>query len=98
MKLMTAAEVALSFKDVLDQIERGETIVITCDGSRVATISPTPAANGRALIDAFRGWTPVDDPDLEADMAVARSLVNSGFDRDPWGDDALSSPDATPAD
>lgn len=86
MKIMTEKEVARSLKDVLDEAERGETVVITRDGKRVATMEPVPEGNWGAVIDAFRDWAPSGDDELEADIASVRVIMNAGADRDPWAE------------
>jgi prevent-host-death family protein len=44
MKVMTATEASRSFAVVLDEAERGETIVVTRGGKRIAVIGPAPTA------------------------------------------------------
>ena len=81
---MTASEASRNFSTVLDRAERGETIVVTRAGRRVALIVPAPRANGRALLDVFHRWrgnAGIDDR-FAADVAAAREP--SGEDSDPW--------------
>jgi prevent-host-death family protein len=82
MKVMTASEVSRAFSAVLDEAERGETIVITRSGRRVATISAASPATWGALRTALADWLPVSDPDLEGDVRSAREAVT--LDEDPW--------------
>lgn len=85
MRTMTASEVSRRFSAVLDKAEHGDTIVITRAGHRVAILSPAPAANGAALLDAVRGWGAPDDPDFAVDLAAVRAAVT--LDEDPWASD-----------
>jgi len=82
MKVMTASEVSRAFSAVLDEAERGETIVVTRAGRRVATITATGAATWGALRSVLADWAPAPDPTLENDMWAARSAVT--LDEDPW--------------
>ena len=70
---MTATEVSRSFASVLDRAERGETIVITRGGRRLAVLAPAPAGNGSALTE-FLAAHPVDD-DYAEDVLSARQLT-----------------------
>lgn len=73
MRTMTATEVARNFASVLDRAERGETIVVTRGGRRLATLSPAPAGNGAALKEFLA--TQRLDADFAADVASAREAV-----------------------
>ncbi len=79
---MTASEVSRAFSAVLDEAERGETIVVTRAGRRVATIAPTGAATWGAFREALRDWTAPEDLAFEADMRAAREAVTLA--EDPW--------------
>jgi prevent-host-death family protein len=81
---MTASEVSRSFSAMLDRAEHGETIVITRAGKRVATLAPATAGTWGALRDAFADWMPVDDSDIEDDIAAGRHAAQAGLDEDPW--------------
>ena len=82
MKVMTASDASRAFSAVLDEAERGETIVITRGGRRVATIAPASAATWGAFREALRDWSPLDDPTIEADVRAARDAIT--LDEDPW--------------
>lgn len=73
MKTMTATEVSRNFASVLDRAERGETIVITRGGRRLAMLAPAPAGNGAALKDFISNHRP--DSAFADDVASARDLV-----------------------
>lgn len=73
MKTMTATEASRSFAAVLDEAERGETIVVTRGGRRIATIGPAVAGNGDKFLALMRD-AGVDD-DFAADVAAVRDAV-----------------------
>lgn len=85
---MTASEAARNFSSVLDQAERGETIVVTRSGHQVATIVPTPRANGAALREVLTRWheDPPADASFETAVFEARKTATTEGDRDPWRD------------
>ncbi|MFG1702773.1 type II toxin-antitoxin system Phd/YefM family antitoxin [Nonomuraea sp. M3C6] len=82
---MTATEASRSFATVLDEAERGETIMVTRGGKRIAVIGPAPAAPGR-MVKAFlaRSAGTVDN-DFGADIAAARETVDDEM-RSTWPD------------
>lgn len=82
MKVMTASDVSRRFSAVLDEAERGETIVVTRGGRRIAVVSPASSANGAALLAFSARWAGVLDEDFEAAVASARD--GSELDGDPW--------------
>ena len=82
MRIMTASEASRSFSAVLDQAERGETIVVTRAGRRVATITPASAGSWGAFQNALRDWAPSGDHELAEDIAAASDAVE--LDEDPW--------------
>lgn len=83
---MSASEASRNFSAVLDEAERGETIVVTRSGRRVALIVPAPRANGEALLDVFRRWHNSDglDEAFAANVAAAREVASTESDADPW--------------
>lgn len=83
MKTMTATEASRSFASVLDEAERGETIVVTRGGRRIAVIGPTSASNG-ADVMRFLKSTAVDS-DFARDVASARESATQ--DEPAWPDD-----------
>lgn len=82
---MSATEVARNFSAVLDGAARGETVVITRGGHRVATLVPAPRANGAALAEVIRRWQDEElfDHEFESDLAWMRKLPAEP-DADPW--------------
>jgi prevent-host-death family protein len=85
MKVVTATEASRNFAAVLDEAERGETIMVTRGGKRIAVIGPAPTAPGR-MVKAFltRSAGTLDD-DFETDVASARAAVNDEM-RNTWPD------------
>ncbi|HLI58271.1 MAG TPA: type II toxin-antitoxin system prevent-host-death family antitoxin [Solirubrobacteraceae bacterium] len=83
---MSASEVARNFSSVLDSAERGETIVITRAGRRVAAISPASRSNGVALREVFERWhqNPALDEVLADRVAAVREASTAELDADPW--------------
>ncbi|MGH3885809.1 MAG: type II toxin-antitoxin system Phd/YefM family antitoxin [Pseudonocardiaceae bacterium] len=85
---MSASEASRTFSAVLDSAERGETIVVTRAGKRIALIVPAPRANGAALREVFRRWqgNAAFDDAFVANVAAAREAVSAELDTDPWHD------------
>ena len=86
MREVTASEASRNFSAVLDSVERGEVIVVTRAGPRVASIAPTPAATGAALnavLTRWRGAVALDD-DFAESIDTARAAASTEDDRDPW--------------
>jgi prevent-host-death family protein len=82
---MTATEASRSFAAVLDEAERGETIMVTRGGKRIAVIGPAPAAPGR-MVKAFLARSAGTlDADFEADVAAAPETVDDQM-RGTWPD------------
>ncbi|MEV4802059.1 type II toxin-antitoxin system prevent-host-death family antitoxin [Nonomuraea sp. NPDC049421] len=85
MKVMTATEASRSFATVLDEAERGETIVVTRGGKQIAVIGPAPTAPGR-MVKAFLARNVGRlDPDFEADVSAAREVIDDEM-RSTWPD------------
>ena len=74
MRVMTATEASRSFAALLDEVERGQTIVVTRGGRRVAAIGPVSASNGAAVKTLLAGRA-VDD-EFAADVLAARDAVS----------------------
>jgi prevent-host-death family protein len=75
MKTMSATEASRSFASLLDEAERGGTIVVTRGGRRIATIGPATAGNGVAVAELLASAD--IDEDFAADVLAARELVVS---------------------
>lgn len=84
MRTMTATEASRRFSDLLDAIERGETITITRGNHPIAEIGPARRRTGTDLRAALAGIDPPDDKFAE-DIAGALALVTTE-ERDPWAD------------
>lgn len=56
--------------DIVDRVERGETLVVTRDGRPVAQLRPVPKLplHSRQLLDRCRRLPPVDPTALRADI------------------------------
>jgi prevent-host-death family protein len=83
MKTMSASEVSRNFASVLDSAARGETIVVTRGGKRLAILAPAPAASGRALKDALAPLVGTLGDDFAADIEAATDLLTL---EDPWSE------------
>jgi antitoxin (DNA-binding transcriptional repressor) of toxin-antitoxin stability system len=81
---MTATEASRRFSDLLDAIERGETITITRGHHPVAEIRPARRRTGADLRAALAGLPPPDDR-FAADIADALALLTAEG-TDPWAD------------
>jgi antitoxin (DNA-binding transcriptional repressor) of toxin-antitoxin stability system len=82
MRTMTATEASRNFSDLLDAIERGETVTITRGHQLVAEIRPARRRAGADLRAALEHIPPPDDRFAE-DIASALALISSEGD-DPW--------------
>jgi len=81
MRTVTATHASRGFSDLLDAVERGETVQVTRAGHVVAELRPATPSTGRRLRDALASIPPLDD-DLEADIAAATALLTD--DGGPW--------------
>jgi prevent-host-death family protein len=81
---MTATEASRRFSDLLDAIERGETVIITRGNVPIAEIAPPRRRTGADLRAALVGMPPPDDRFVE-DIAGALALVTTES-TDPWAD------------
>ncbi len=73
MRTVTATEASRSFAALLDEVESGETVVVTRGGRRIACIGPTAAGNGREVVSLLTVGPP--DEDFAADVTAAREAV-----------------------
>ncbi len=81
---MTATEASRNFSDLLDAVERGETVTITRRHNAVAEIGPARLRTGVGLRTALDRIPPPDDR-FAADIAGALALL-SPEGSDPWAD------------
>ena len=72
---MSGTEASRNFAAVLDAAERGETIVITRGGRRIAVLGPAPKATGAAVKALLRRHAL--DPDWAEDLAGVRELATT---------------------
>jgi prevent-host-death family protein len=81
---MTATEASRKFSDLLDAIERGETITITRGNHPVAEIGPAHRRTGADLRAALAD-IPAPDEKFASDISDALELLDQETD-DPWAD------------
>ena len=84
MRTMTATEASRRFSDLLDAIERGESVTVTRGNRPIAEIRPARRRTGKDLREALAETVPPNER-FETDIAEATALLTS--DRmDPWAD------------
>lgn len=84
MRTMTATEASRRFSDLLDAIERGESVVVTRGNRPIAEIRPARRRTGKDLRAALAETVPPDER-FEKDIADAVALLTvDGID--PWAD------------
>jgi prevent-host-death family protein len=81
---MTATEASRHFSDLLDAVERGETVAIVRGGHPVAEIGPAHRRTGADLRTALADLPPPDDA-FSRDIAGVIALLDSEVG-DPWAD------------
>ncbi len=81
---MTATQASRHFSDLLDAVERGETVTILRGNHPIAEISPAHRRTGADLRMALDNSTPPDDAFAD-DISAALALVTSEVP-DPWAD------------
>jgi antitoxin (DNA-binding transcriptional repressor) of toxin-antitoxin stability system len=79
---MTATEASRNFSDLLDAIERGETVTITRGHDVVAEMRPARRRTGADLRTALE-TIPPPDARFSEDIASALTLI-SNEGSDPW--------------
>ena len=82
VKTMTATEASRHFSDLLNAVERGETITIVRGSRPVAEIGPAHRRTGADLRGALADVSPPDDV-FSRDIAAAIALLDSEVG-DPW--------------
>lgn len=84
MRTISATEASRRFSDLLDAIERGETVTITRGNRPIAEIRPAHRRTGRDLRAALAETSP---PDERFESEIAEALTYVANDRtDPWAD------------
>lgn len=84
MRIISATEASRRFSDLLDAIERGETVTVTRGRRPIAEIRPAQRKTGRDLRRVLDGTTPPDEH-FAVDIADAVRLL-SDEGADPWVD------------
>jgi prevent-host-death family protein len=84
VRTITATEASRNFSDLLDAIERGETVTITRGQSPIAEIAPARRRTGADLRKALEDIPPPDDR-FAKDIADSLALVVNE-ESDPWAD------------
>ena len=82
MRTITATEASRNFSDLLDAIERGETVTITRGHHAIAEIRPARRRTGADLWAALEDIPPPDERFAD-DIAGALALL-TGEGNDPW--------------
>jgi antitoxin (DNA-binding transcriptional repressor) of toxin-antitoxin stability system len=91
---MTATEASRGFSDLLDAVERGETVQVTRGGRVIAEIRPVVRRTGRDLRLALEAREARGEPGLTEEDAAemlrvieeTRALLRP-YGGDPWRDD-----------
>jgi prevent-host-death family protein len=60
VRTITATEASRSFASLLDDVEKGETVIVTRGGRRIAAIGPASAGNGVEVLDLLQS-SAIDD-------------------------------------
>ena len=79
MKTIKANEAEARFRELLEQVENGETIIVIRDGQPVAQVSPVPAerTDGAAAVEELRRYRQESRPTLnENDAAAAMEEIH----------------------
>ncbi|MFY1705418.1 MULTISPECIES: type II toxin-antitoxin system Phd/YefM family antitoxin [Micromonospora] len=84
MRTISATEASRRFSDLLDAIERGESVTVTRGNRPIAEIHPAHRRTGRDLRAALADL-PAPDDHFEADLTDALRYVTTER-TDPWAD------------
>lgn len=79
---MTATEASRHFSELLDAVERGESVLIVRGNHPVAEIGPAHRRTGADLRAALEGTAPPDDA-FARNISAALAMVTSEVP-DPW--------------
>jgi len=78
MVTISATAASRGFSDVLDRVERGETVRITRGGHVIAELRPAAPTTGRALREALAKLPALDDDDeFAAGIEATRRLLTA---------------------
>ncbi|WP_435156170.1 type II toxin-antitoxin system Phd/YefM family antitoxin [Amycolatopsis sacchari] len=73
------------FSELLDAVERGETIVVRRKGKRIAMIAPAPRANAAVVNEVLAEWRGSPPSTTDSPRTSRQSAMRSSpLDRDPW--------------
>jgi len=75
VRTVTATEASRSFAALLDEVEQGQTLIVTRGGRRIAKIGPTISGNGAEVLALLK--VPNVDDGFAADVLAARESVDS---------------------
>ena len=81
MRVVSAIEASRSFAALLDEAERGETIVVTRGGRRIASIGPAAVGNGAEVIELLLSYE-ADDHFADDVLAARKGSVNLTWSAD----------------
>jgi prevent-host-death family protein len=73
VRTVTATEASRSFAAILDDAERGQVVVVTRGGRRIATIGPANASNGAEVLALLNVIEP--DEGFAGDVRAARDVA-----------------------
>jgi prevent-host-death family protein len=82
MRTVTATEASRKFSDLLDAIERGESVTVTRGNRAIAEIRPVRRRTGRDLRAALADTTPPDERFADEIAGAVALLTTERID--PW--------------
>ncbi|SNS91196.1 Antitoxin component of toxin-antitoxin stability system, DNA-binding transcriptional repressor [Micrococcales bacterium KH10] len=81
MRILTAAEASRQFSQLLDAIERGETVMVTRGGRAIAEFRPAPEHTWESLkVELQRLEADPSDDDSQVILDETRALLTPGSD------------------
>ena len=84
MRTIPATAASRGFSELLDAVERGDTITITRGGHPIAVVSPAKRYTVDLLVGQLAELERLD-PEFDTDIADALALVTSEV-KDPWAE------------
>lgn len=85
MRTLPATSASRGFSELLDAVERGDSVTITRGGRPVAVVSPVPRYTLKLFVDNVAGSAPLDEA-FATDIAEAVDLLEPEAG-DPWAVD-----------